>query len=64
MEIPVENDHVAGACTVCLACDRPRDLGVFDQAGDDRVLARLDVRADAHGQLCVALEAFVGGHGL
>jgi hypothetical protein len=40
---------------VRLAHDRARDLRMLDEARHDDVLAGLDVRADADGQLGVAL---------
>ena len=49
MEIAVEDDDVLRPGAVRrLTRDRPRDLRVLDEAGDDDVLAVLDVRADAN----------------
>ena len=54
--IPVANGDALRAGAVGLARDGADDRCVLDQAGDDDLLAGLDVRADPDGELRVAAQ--------
>ena len=56
MLLDVEDVDVACAREVGLACDGASERRVLGPGVDEDELARLDVRADAHRELRVALE--------
>src|SRR5262249_47341742 len=60
--VGVVDVDVARACVICGTCNRASDLEVLDRAPDLDELARLDVGADAHRKLRVAIGALDPGH--
>jgi len=62
VHVAVADVDVARAGAVGGARDRLRERRVLEQAVDDQRLARLEVDSDPHGQVGVALEAFVRVH--
>ena len=58
--IRVARRHARRTGAVGLARDGAGDLRVLDLADDDRLLARLDVRADPDDELRIATEPLVG----
>ena len=59
--VAVDDVDVRRACPVRLPDDRATELPVLHHRVDEDLLARLHVRADANGELGVALEPLVGG---
>jgi hypothetical protein len=59
VSVAVDDVDVGGAGAVRLPGQGARELVVLDRRKEEDLLARLDIRADRHDELRVALEAFV-----
>ena len=55
----IDDVDVRRAGPIRLARQRANEIGVLDETADEDLLPGLDVGADPHGELRVALEAFV-----
>ena len=59
VQVCVAHVDVARAGVIRRDGDRARERRLVDESVDEHVLALADVRADADGELCVTLQAFV-----